>query len=40
VFDPQERWPERLMVVFGFVGITVVAFAAGWLVRTRLVQWK
>jgi hypothetical protein len=38
LFDPQQRWPERVMLVFGFVGIAVVAFAAGWLVGT-LKQW-
>jgi hypothetical protein len=40
VFDPQQPWPERLMAVFGFVGIALVAFGAGWLVGTTLVQWK
>jgi hypothetical protein len=39
LFDPQQRWPERLMAVFGFVGIALVAFGAGWLVGTTLV-WK
>jgi hypothetical protein len=29
VFDPQQRWPERVMMVFGFVGIAGIAFAAG-----------
>jgi hypothetical protein len=28
------------MVVFGLVGIAVVAFTAGWSVGTTLVQWK
>jgi hypothetical protein len=39
LFDPQQRWPERVMLVFGFVGIAVVAFAAGWLVGTTLKPW-
>lgn len=40
LFDPQLRWPERLMLVFGFVGIAVVAFTAGWMVGTTLQQWQ
>jgi hypothetical protein len=40
LFDPQQRWPERVMLVFGFVGIAVVAFAAGWLVGTALKSWQ
>jgi hypothetical protein len=40
LFDPQQRWPERVMLVFGFVGIAVVSFAAGWLVGTTLKQWQ
>jgi len=40
VFDPQQRWPERVMVLFGFVGIALVAFATGWLVGTTLKQWQ
>jgi hypothetical protein len=40
VFDPQQRWPERVMLVFGFVGIAVVALAAGWLVGTALKSWQ
>jgi hypothetical protein len=36
LFDSQQRWPERVMLVFGFVGIAVVAFAAGWLIGTEL----
>jgi hypothetical protein len=39
-FDPQQRWPERVMVFFSFVGIAVVAFAASWLVGTALKQWQ
>jgi hypothetical protein len=39
VFDPQQRWTERLMSAFAFVGIAVVAGAAGWLVGTLLKQW-
>jgi len=27
------------MLLFGFVGIAVVSFAAGWLVGTTLKQW-
>jgi hypothetical protein len=38
--DFHNDGPERLMVVFGFVGIAAVAFAAGWLLGTTLVQWK
>jgi hypothetical protein len=40
LFDPQQRWPERVTLVFGFVGIAVVAFAAGWLVGTTLKPWQ
>jgi hypothetical protein len=40
LFDPQQRWPERVMVLLGFVGIAVVAGAAGWLVGTTLKQWQ
>jgi hypothetical protein len=29
-----------VMLVFGFVGIAVVSFAAGWLVGTTLKQWQ
>jgi hypothetical protein len=36
LFDQQQRLPERVMLVFGFVGIAAVAFAAGWLVGTTL----
>jgi hypothetical protein len=39
-FDPQHRWPERVMLVFGFVGIAVVAFAAGRLVGITLKPWQ
>jgi hypothetical protein len=39
LFDPQQRWPERMLMVFGFVGIAVVAFDAGWPVGTLLKQW-
>jgi hypothetical protein len=38
-FDPQQRWPKRVILVFGFVGIAVFAFAAGWLVGTALKPW-
>jgi len=30
----------RMMLAFGFVGIAVVAFAAGWLVGTTLKPWQ
>jgi hypothetical protein len=39
VFDPQQRWTERLMSAFAFVGIAVVAGAAGWLFGTLIKQW-
>jgi hypothetical protein len=34
--DPQHPWLARVMLGFGFLGIAVVAFAAGWLVGTML----
>jgi len=37
--DPPHPWLARVMLVFGFVGIAVVAFAAGWLVGTTLKPW-
>jgi len=39
LFDPQQRWPERVMFVFGVFGIAVVAFAAGWLAGPTLKPW-
>jgi hypothetical protein len=39
LFDPQQRWPERVMMLFGLVGIAVVAFAAGWLFGTLIKQF-
>jgi hypothetical protein len=39
LFDPQHKWLARVMLVFGFVGIAVVAFAGGWLVGTVLRPW-
>jgi hypothetical protein len=36
LFDLGNPWLARVMLAFGFVGIAVVAFAAGWLVGTVL----
>jgi hypothetical protein len=39
LFDPQHPGLARVMLVFGFVGIAVGAFAGGWLVGTTLKPW-
>jgi hypothetical protein len=39
LFDPEQRWPERVMLVFGVFGIAVVAFAAGRLAGPTLKPW-
>jgi hypothetical protein len=39
LFDPQQGWTERVMLVFGVLGIAVVAFAAGWLAGPALKPW-
>jgi hypothetical protein len=40
LLDPENPWLARMMLAFGFVGIAVVAFAAGWLVGTTLKPWQ
>jgi hypothetical protein len=39
LFDPEHPWLARVTLAFAFVGIAVVAFAAGWLVGTVFRPW-